>query len=202
MKRLLIVLALGVALASRALAAQAPSTTKPPAPAAPSTAAPAAPSAQAPAAIPPAPQPFPADAKIGFIDPQAVLEGSVAGKAGIAQLNKLVETKQAELQAKNKIIQTLSQEIQTGGSVLTGTVLASKQSELTKHQNELQFMQKQAQDERDALEQRMLQDFQDKVIPIVEQGLWAILTPNAQAAAVDPRLDLSAEVVKRLDAAK
>jgi outer membrane protein len=174
---------------------------------APSTAAPAAPSPQAPAATSPAPQPFPADAKIGFIDPQAVLEGSVAGKAGIAQLNKLVETKQAELQAKNKIIQTLSQEIQTSGSVLTGTVLASKQSELTKHQNELQFMQKQAQDERDALEQRMLQDFQDKVIPIVEQlrtekGLWAILTPNAQAAAVDPRLDLSAEVVKRLDAAK
>jgi hypothetical protein len=53
----------------------------------------------------------------------------------------------------------------------------------------------------------MLQDFQDKVIPIVEKlrtekGLWAILTPNAQAAAVDPRLDLSGEVIKRLDAAK
>ena len=123
-------------------------------------------------------------------------------------MNKLVETKQAELQAKNKEIQTLTQEIQTSGVVLTAVVSwrASRPSS-PRLQNELQFMQTQAQSERDAMEQRMLQEFQDKVIPIIEKlraekGLWAILTPGAQAAAVDPRLDLSAEVIKRLDAAK
>ena len=192
---------------SGALAAQAPAAPRPQAPTTPPAAPPAAPSVTPAAAAPAPAQPFPADAKIGFIDPQAVLEGSVAGKAGIAKLGKLVETKQGELQAKNKLIQTLSQEIQTSGGVLTASVLAGKQAELTKAQNELQFMQQQAQSERDAEEQRMLQEFQDKVIPIVEKlraekGLWAILTPGAQAAAVDPRLDLSAEVVKRLDAAK
>ena len=208
MRRMLTVLAIGVVLASGALAAQTPAA-RPQAPTTPPAAPPAAPPATTPAATQPpaAPQPFPAEAKIGFIDPQAVLEGCVAGKAGIAQMNKLVETKQAELQAKNKEIQALSQEIQANASVWNAVVASSKQSELTKKQNELQFMQTQAQSERDAMEQRMLQEFQDRVIPIIEKlraekALWAILTPGAQAAAVDPRLDLSAEVVKRLDAAK
>lgn len=214
MRRMLTVLALGLALTTGALQAQTPAArpqtppaTPPAAPQAPSPAAPAPAGVQPAAQTPAAPQPFPADAKIGFIDPQAVLEQSAAGKAGIAQLNKFLESKQAELGAKNKAIQALQQEIQTNATVWTAAVASSKQAELTKQQNELQFMQTQAQSEKDQTEQRMLQEFQDKVIPIIEKlraekGLWAILTPGANAAAVDPRLDLSAEVVKRLDAAK
>ena len=213
MRRMLIVTALGVLLPLGALAAQTPAAPRPQTPAAPrpqTPAAPAAPVTTAPApaaAQPPVQLPFPADAKIGFIDPQLVLEQSVSGKAGLAQMQKLVESKQADLTAKNKAIAALQQEIQTSASVWSAAVAATKQADLTRMQNEMQFMQTQAQSETDALQQRMLQDFQDRVLPIVEKlreerGLWAILTPGAQAAAVDPRLDLSAEVVKRLDAAK
>src|SRR5262245_5317510 len=117
MRRMLTVLALGVVLMAGALQAQTPAA-RPQTPPATPPAAPTAP-APAPAAAQPAaaPQPFPADAKIGFIDPQSVLEQSAAGKAGIAQLNKFLEAKQAELAAKNKAIQALQQEIQANASV-------------------------------------------------------------------------------------
>lgn len=207
MTRMLIALLFGALVTSTA-AAQAPQTPAPSAPAPAPSAPTAKPPAPAPAqATPPAPQPFPADAKIGFVDPQMVLELSVAGKAGLARLNQLAEKKQAEIAARNKAAVALDQEIRANQSVWSASVATQKQAELTKLQNELQYLQTQAQSEHDALQQQVLSEFQDKVIPVIEQlrqekGLWAILTPGAQAAAVDARLDLSAEVIKRLDAAK
>jgi Skp family chaperone for outer membrane proteins len=203
MIRMLTALVFGLLLVGSTAAAQTPQT---PAPTAPPAAPPAAPAA-ATAKPAPAPQPFPADAKIGFIDPQYVLEQSASGKASMAQINQLGEKKQAEIQAKNKTMVALDQEIKANSSVWSAAVLSQKQAELTKHQNELQFMQQQAQTEVNALEQQTLSAFQEKVIPIIEalrqeKNLWAILTPGSQAAAIDNRLDLSAEVVKRLDAAK
>jgi outer membrane protein len=192
---------LGALLMAGTAAAQAPQT---PAPATPPAPAPAA--AQTPPATPPAP--FPADAKIGFVDPQVVLSNSVAGKAGMTELQQLIEKKQAEIQAKNTEIQKLNQEIQANQSVWSSTVSAQKQAELTRQQNELQYLQTQAQTETDALEQQMVTQFQDKVIPLIEsmraeKGLWLILTnTSGSIVALDPRIDLSMEVVKRLDAAK
>jgi Skp family chaperone for outer membrane proteins len=199
MNRLMIASAVGALLLSGTAAAQAPQT-----PAAPAT----APAAPAPAQTSAAPAPFPADAKIGYVDPQLVLSNSASGKAGMAQLEQLVQKKQAEIAAKNTEIQKLSQEIQANQSVWSAAVNSQKQAELTKQQNELQFMRTQAETETDALEQQMLREFQDKVIPLIEtiraeKGLWVILTNGAgSVVALDPRLDLSAEVVRRLDAAK
>jgi outer membrane protein len=163
------------------------------------------------AAAPPAaaaPAPFPADAKIAFVDPQVVLSNSVSGKAGMTELQQLIEKKQAEIVAKSTEIQKLNQEIQANQSVWSASVSAQKQADLTRQQNELQYMQTQAQTETEALEQQMVTQFQDKVIPLIEamraeKGLWMILTnASGSIVALDPRVDLSMEVVKRLDAAK
>ncbi len=202
MNRLMIASALGAVLLSGAVAAQTPQT------AAPATPPPAqAPATPAPATTP-NPGPFPSDAKIGYVDPQAVLENSASGKAALAELQALIQKKQTEIQAKNTEIQKLNQEIQANQSVWSAAVNSQKQAELTKMQNELQFMQTQAQTETDALQQKSLSEFQDKVIPLIEQvrqekGLWMILTNGSgSVVALDERLDLSAEIVKRLDAAK
>jgi Skp family chaperone for outer membrane proteins len=174
------------------------------------TPAPAAPAAPAPAQSAPAapPPPFPADAKIGYVDPQVVLDNSTSGKAGLAQVEQLVQKKQTELAAKSKELQTLQQEIQANQSVWNSTVNSQKQAELSKLQNEMQYMQTQAQTETEALQRQMLEEFQDKVLPIIEalraeKGLWMILTnTSGTIVALNPALDLSLEVVARLDAAK
>ncbi len=181
------------------------------APTAPRPATPPAPAVQTPPAAPaPAPRPaFPADAKIGFLDMQTVVSESRLGKAGQERLKALTDKKGAEITAKNKQMQTLQQEVASGASVLAPTVLAQKNGEIDRLTRELQFMQEQAQAEFDALQKELLDDFSTKVLPIVEQirgerNLWVVfaLGDGTGVAAVHAGLDLSAEVVKRLDAAK
>lgn len=197
--------ALLVAGTSAAAAPQTPATPAARPPAAPAPAAPA-PQAAAPAA---APVPFPADAKIAFLDMQSVVNNSKLGKAGQEQLKQLNDKKSSEISAKNTQLKTLQTEVSTGASVLSAGVLAQKNSEIDKLSREIQFMQEQAQADIQALSDQLLQEFGNKVLPIVEQirnekGLWVVFTlgDGTGVAAVHAGLDLSAEVVRRLDASK
>jgi outer membrane protein len=204
-----------VAGTAAAAAAQTPPTTpaRPPAaqtpPATPPRTTPAAPTAPAPQAAAPAPVAFPADAKIGFIDMQSVVNNSKLGKAGQEQLKQLSDKRGSELTTKNTQLKTLQTEVQTGASVLSAAVLSQKNSEIDRLTREIQFAQEQAQADVQALSDQLLQEFGGKVLPIVEQirnekGLWVVFTvgDGTGIAAVHPGLDLSAEVVKRLDASK
>lgn len=180
-------------------AAQTPPAPKP----TPPPAAAPAPAAPAPAAVA-----FPADAKIGLVNVQGVLSGSTLGRAGQDKLKALTDKKGTELGAKNKEIQTLQQEIESGQSVLAATVLAQKNADLDRRRRELQFLQEQAQVDYDALQSQLLEEFSQRVLPIVEQiraerNLWAIFSGGeGSLVAAHPGLDLTAEVVRRLDAAK
>jgi len=172
-----------------------------PAPAAPPPAAPAAPAA--------APAPFPADARIAFINLQAVVENSSLGRAGQERLKTLTDQKSAEIGVKNKELQALQQEIQSGANVLAATVLAQKNAEADRRNRELQFLQEQAQVDFSALQNELLEEFGEKVLPIVEQiraerNLWAVFTTGdgSGLAAINGALEISAEVIRRLDAAK
>lgn len=200
--------ALCVAGTAAAAAPQTPPAAPRPAAPAPASPAPASPPPQA-AAPAAAPVPFPADAKIGFIEMQTVVNNSKLGKAGQEQMKQLNDKKGLELQGKNKQLQTLQTEVQSGTGVLSAAVLAQKNSEIDKLTRELQFLQEQAQADIQALQQQLLEEFGNKVLPLVEQlrverGLWVIFTlgDGTGVAAVHPGLDLSAEVVKRLDASK
>jgi outer membrane protein len=167
---------------------------------APPTPAPApAPAAQAPA-------PFPADARIGFVNLQSVVQNSRLGQAGQERLKTLTDQKSTEIGAKNKEIQTLQQEIQSGQNVLSAAVLSQKTTELDRKNRELQFLQEQAQVDVDALQNQLLEEFGNKVLPIVEQiraerNLWAVFTTGdgSGLAAINSALEISAEVVRRLD---
>jgi outer membrane protein len=192
----------------------APATQKP-APAAPSTQKPATPT---PPATPPTtpqkpaapPQPFPADAKIGFVNLQMIVSESKLGKIGQEKVQALLTKQNADRAARNAEIQKLQQEIQAGATVLTPQVLQQKSADVDRLTRQAQFDEQQRQADLNSLQGQLLDELGDKVMPIIEQiraekGLWLILTPSGDGsgvAAVNPAIDLSAEVVKRLDAAK
>jgi hypothetical protein len=73
-------------------------------------------------------------------------------------------------------------------------------------QRAAQFAQQDWQAQTDALNKQLLNDFQEKLIPVLEalraeMNLWAIFSVgDSGAAAVHPGLNLSAEIIKRLDA--
>lgn len=153
--------------------------------------------------------PFPADARIAFVNLQSVVQNSQLGRAGQEKLKTLTDQKTAEIGAKTKEIQTLQQEIQSGQNVLSAAVLAQRNAELDRRNRELQFLQEQAQVDVDALQSQLLEEFGNRVLPIVEQiraerNLWAVFTTGdgSGLAAINEALEISAEVVRRLDAAK
>ena len=167
--------------------------------------------APAPAAALPAPAVFPAEARFAFVNLQFVIGESKTGKAGLAEFRKIQETRDAELQQMAKEIAALQEKLNTTQLMLTADALRTLQNQIGDKQRRLQFES----DTRDAELQRLSREIMDglgaKVMPIVdglrkEKGLWAIFgvrqdPGGLELVSVDPGLDLSAEVIKRLDAA-
>src|SRR5262249_18800541 len=92
-------------------------------------------------------------------------------------------------------------------SVVSDAVLTGMQRELEKLQRAAQAAAEDAQTQVNNLNADLLQGFQKQVIPLVEElrnekGLWIIfaLGHNSNIAAAHAGLDLSGELVKRLDA--
>src|SRR3954469_3537844 len=121
---------LTVALSASAFA----QATTPPAGAKPQTPAhpPATPPAPQPAAPKTPPAPFPQDAKVAFIDINAIAGTSSAGKEASKRLADLNTKKMAEIQDKNKQLQALQTKLNTGGSVLNDTARTQLEKDIDK----------------------------------------------------------------------
>ena len=184
-----------------------PATPAQPKPAAPAQLPPPAP-APAPAAIPAQPPaPFPAGAKIAFFNPQAVFQASADGRAGVTRVNALIQKKQTENADKAKLLQGNQQKLQTSGSVMNETARVQLEKEIEKQTKDAERFQQDAQAEINELQQEVQNDFVKKLSPIVEalaneKGLHIVFNASESGIAwAAPGLDLTPDVIKRLDAA-
>ena len=170
--------------------------------------APAQPPAQpAPAPVPAQPPaPFPAGAKVAFFNPQAVFQSSADGRAGVARVNALIQKKQTENADKAKLLQGNQQKLQTSGSVMNETARVQLEKEIEKQTKDAERFQQDAQAEINELQQEVQNDFVKKLSPIVEQlatekGLHIVFNASESGIAwATPGLDLTADVIKKLDA--
>jgi outer membrane protein len=204
---LVLVLSAGVAMAQTTPPPAAPGTQKPTAPAPTTPAAPTSPAAPTPAPPATPPKPFPEGAKIAYVSVQAIASNSAEGKAATAKLNDLQKKKQSELGEKNKALQAAQTKLQQGGSVLNDQARGQLEKEIEKMNREIQFFQQDAQTEAQELQNQLQSEFQEKLNPILEQvanekGLHMIIdAANSGAVWAYPGLDLTAEVIRRFDAA-
>jgi Skp family chaperone for outer membrane proteins len=170
------------------------------------------PTAQAPAApkaTPPAPPvPFPADSKIAFVDMNVVAQNSTAGKDASKKLNDFQSKKVGELSEKNKQLTAMTTRRDSGTGVLNDAARAQLDKDIDRLQRDIQFGQQNAQAEFQDLQNELMGEFQKRLGPVIdelakEKGLFAVFSiAESGAAYVHPGLDLSAEIVKRLDAKK
>ena len=194
--------------------AQAPAETtaqqKPQTPPAGQPPAPSAPTAgQTPAAQPPAqpPRPFPEGAKVAFVNINVIAGTSAEGKAATAKIQEYVKKKNAEIAEKEKSIQALQTKMQQGASVMSDQARAQIEKDLTRQGRELQSLREDAQQEQQTMTQELQAEFQQKLFPVVDQiakekGLHMVFSiQDSGILWPDPGLDLTAEVVKRFDAA-
>lgn len=177
-----------------------------PRPAAPATPAPA-PAAPAQAAPVPVQAPFPAGAKAGFVNLQAIAQMTAEGKAAAAKVNALAQKKQTEGADKAKALQANQTKLQTSGTVMSDTARAQLEKEIERQTVDGQRFEQDAQAELNELQQQLQQDFQAKLLPILvdlskEKGLQVLFSAgDAGVIWIEPGIDLTLEAVKRMDAA-
>ncbi len=199
MRRVALVAAFSVALAALptlalAHAPQAPTAQQKP---------PAAPAPQAPAE--PA-RPFPEGAKVAFMNIQQVAAESAEGKAANVRVQALRDKKLQDLQSKNKQLETAQQKVQ-GGNLMSEDARSQAQKEVDRLTVEIQRAQQDADAELNELSQQLNVEFQRKLGPVIQQvsqerGLHLLLS-RADAGIIwaDTGLDLTAEIIRRFDAA-
>jgi len=204
-----------VALTAGPALAQAPTTAKPTPPV---TGTPAAqppatpkPAEQPPAPTPPppaAPRPFPEGAKVAYIDLQYIASNSVEGKAATAKIQEYAKKKTGELEGKQKALEAARQKLLQGGTVLSDSARSQMEKDIEKMARELQYAQQEAQSEQQSLTQELQNEFQTRLNPVIDQvanekGLHLVLSiADSGAVWVNTGLNISAEVMKRLDSAK
>ncbi len=206
MKAFCFAAAVAMALNAGPLRAQTQTQTQTQTPPGQQTKPPQQPPAPAPALAPQPPAPFPQGAKIGFVNFQRVVSESAEGKASSAKIQALSKKKQDEGTQKAAQLKSNQDKLQTSGSVMSEAARGQLEKEIERQQVEAQRFQQDAQAELNELQQELQADFIKKVTPILQQvatekGLHAMF--NAQEAGfawVDPGLDLTNEVIKKLDA--
>ena len=210
MKALIVVCALTLMPAAGPAFAQAPGAAQAPAKPAPAPAAQApAPQTPAPApAQPPAPKPFPQGAKVAYVVLQRIANESADGRVATTRIQAMQQKKAAELNEKNKQLQTMQARLEKEGSVMSASAAAELQKNIEKANLEVQRFTQDAQAEVQELQQQLQQEFQQRLEPVLaevatEMGLQFVFNgPDAGLVWADAALDISAEVIKKLDSAK
>ena len=161
--------------------------------------------------------------RIGVVDLQAVLDGSVRGKAAKERLKELGDQLQREIQAKREFkerkeeeLQNLRGEIQRQGLVLSEQARMGKEEEFRKSIRELKrfiddtnnFIDDATQEfrEKEVREtQLLLVDIRDVVREVADSGQYTVILEGNDSAAlvlyIDPAADLTEEVIQRFDQA-
>jgi Skp family chaperone for outer membrane proteins len=146
-------------------------------------------------------------ARIGALRLSYVAANSKAGKAAIAQIEEIGRRKSVEVESKAVDLQRQEAELQKQSPVMSPRAVADLQRAFEKSRVAFDRFQQDAQAEVAAMQQQIDAEFQLKLRPIVdeisrEKGLHFVFGIE-QASMVSwwsPAVDISDEVVKRLDA--
>ena len=209
MKVFAVALALSLVLSAAPSFAQAqapaPAQPKPAAPAAPAP-APATQKPAPPAPAPPKVVPFQVGLKYAFVDLGVVAESSAQGKAFNAKVQALQEQKVKELQGRDKALKDAQEKLEKGATVLNDQARAGLQVEIEKLQRDIQRSTEDAQQEIQTLTQQLQQQFYALLTPVIDKVAKDkqvhFIFDAAQSGLVwaDPSMNLTADVVKALDA--
>jgi len=146
--------------------------------------------------------------KIGAINLSYVARASKAGKEGLARLEEAGRKKTAEVESRAAELQKQQSELQKTSAGLSARALADLQRAFEKSRVDFGRLQQDAQNEIEAMQMQFEIEFRAKLAPVIdeiskEKGLQFVFGLE-QAAIVwwNPAVDISEDVVKRLDAGK
>lgn len=145
--------------------------------------------------------------KVAVVDTQRILTDSKLGRATLAKLKQLTESKQAEANAKQQEIADLRKRLEEGQLSLS----EDKQSEMQKDLEDkvIAFRRFQDDTQRDLQKQRdaAFQDIERRVLPLIQQvaneGNYTLVFNKYQSGLLyaSDAVDITDTILQRFDAA-
>jgi outer membrane protein len=139
---------------------------------------------------------------------RAVVE-SAEGKKASDKFNAAAKAKQADLEKRQSDIADLQKKLQAGTRTLSDSAKNDIQRDIDRRTTELQRLSEDAQKEMQALRDDLLRPIAERATQIlnamaVEQGYTLVVdasNPENNIVFVNPKNEITAELVKRIDAA-
>jgi outer membrane protein len=134
----------------------------------------------------------------------AALSGE--GKLAAAKVQALIQRKQAEAATRQKALAENQNKLQQSGALLSDAARTQLEREIERQNVEGQRFQQDAQTEINDMNQQLQAEFEQKLRPVLdelarEKKLYLLLSAaDAGLVWADPALDLTLDVVQRLDA--
>jgi Skp family chaperone for outer membrane proteins len=147
--------------------------------------------------------------RIGALRLSYVVRNSKTARAAIAQVEAFERKKSTEVESKAAELQKRQVELQKQSTSMSPRAVADLQRAFDKSRLEFDRFQQDARAEVDAMQSKFDAEFRIKLAPIVdeiskEKGLHFVfgIEQASMVAWWSPAVDISDEVVKRLDGAK
>lgn len=144
--------------------------------------------------------------KIGAINLSYVARMSKAGKEGLSRIEAVSRQKAAEVEARAAELEKQQTDFRVSSTGLSPRAIADLQRTFEKSKVDFERLQQDAQKEIEAMQTQFEIEFRAKLTPVIdevskEKGLQFVFGLE-QAAIVwsSPAVDISDDVVKRLDA--
>jgi outer membrane protein len=139
---------------------------------------------------------------------RAVVE-SAEGKKASEKFNAELQAKQTEMEKKQKELEDQQKKLQNGARTLSDAAKTDLQRDIDRRTRELQRADEDAQKELQAMRDELLRPIAERASAIlqamaVEQGYTIVIDLSNQESTViwvNPRNDITAELIKRVDAA-
>jgi outer membrane protein len=146
---------------------------------------------------------------IAVVDFERAIVESAEGKKSSDKFNATVQAKQADLEKKQREIEDLQKKLQAGTRTLSDSAKADIQRDIDRRNTELQRVNEDAQKEMQALRDELLRPIAQVATQILngmaaEQGYTLVIdssNPENNLVFVNPKNDITAELVKRINAA-
>ncbi len=146
-----------------------------------------------------------AEAKLGIVDVQRVIDESNRGKAARDLLQERFEKEKADLEQRGKAIELFKEDLEKQALVLTPEKRAEKQDELQRRIKEFTRLKKDKQEEFNKKQMQVLREVMGAVMKVIqgygkEQGYTAILDgTQGPVLFVGDGVDITAQIVERFN---
>ena len=148
-----------------------------------------------------------ANLKIGYIDSQAILDQDPSAQTAQQEFEASLATYQAEVQQMGEELQRLVDQYEQQQAMLSDEAKANREEEIRLKQTQYQQRIAELEQQANVRQAELVEPVMERITAVIEEiraeGSYSMIFDVAAQGIIsaDPALDLTAEVVRRLQAA-